>query len=139
MEKKCSTIMPNLLCLLLQFLYSIMFLATLQGATVCHETKGTRDGRFTIQFFSINLLDLLFHSFDEIVPRSKKRVQKVCPAITTVYSKATLNMTNSSWCCNKRCLDNGLQLLGWFCYSHSFTNWFSMILIVWKQKVPQAH
>ena len=67
MEKKCSTIMPNLLCLLLQFLYSIMFLATSQGATVCHETKGTRDGRLTTQFFSINLLDLLFHSFDEIV------------------------------------------------------------------------
>ena len=81
MEKKCSTIMPNLLCLLLQFLYSIMSLATSQGVTVCHETKGTRDGRFTTQFFSINLLDLLFHSFDEIVPRSKKRVQKVwCPA-----------------------------------------------------------
>ena len=67
MEKKCSTIMPNLLCLLLQFLYSIMFLATSQGATVCQEIKGTRDGRFTTQFFSINLLDQLFHSFDEIV------------------------------------------------------------------------
>ena len=133
MEKKCSTIMPNLLCLLLQFLYSIMFLATSQGATVCHETKGTRDGRFTIQFFkSIYLITTSFIWY-------QKHVQKVCPAITTVYSKATLNMANSGWCCNKRCLDNGLQLLGWFCYSHSFTNWFSMILIAWKQEVPQPH
>ena len=97
-----------------------------------HKGPSTADLPHNFKFFRINLLDLQFHSVDQ------KRVQ-VCPAITTVYSKATLNMANSSWCCNKRCLDNGLQLLGWFCYSHSFTNWFSMILIVWKQKVPQPH
>ena len=65
MEKKCSTIMPNLLCLLLQFLYSIMFPAASQGATICHETKAPETrGSFNNTDFNNYLLELPFHSVD---------------------------------------------------------------------------